>query len=77
MPTSKFKRKLFVYAHHLNVPFRTLEIDKKRSLLAEGKEPPLDNNLTIHKDNLHALEALLPTCGTRFADAIFQQGDLG
>jgi len=56
-----FKGKQFVYAHHLSVPFRTLDIDAKKSLPAPGAKPSLDDNLVIHGDNLHALKALLPT----------------
>ena len=59
MPTLDFKGKQFVYAHHLTVPFRQLNIDKKKSLPKDGK-PNLEDNLIIHGDNLHALKALLP-----------------
>ena len=59
MPTLDFKGKQFIYAHHLTVPFRTLDIDKDKS--DTGENPPtLDDNLIIHDDNLHALKALLP-----------------
>jgi len=57
MPTLEFKGKQFVYAHHLSVPFRQLEVDKDKSL---SDKPGLDDNLIIHGDNLHALKALLP-----------------
>lgn len=59
MPTLDFKGKQFVYAHHLTVPFRQLNIDAKKSLSKDGKAS-LDDNLIIHGDNLHALKALLP-----------------
>lgn len=59
MPTLDFKGKQFVYAHHLTVPFRQLNVDAKKSLLKDGKAS-LDDNLIIHGDNLHALKALLP-----------------
>lgn len=59
MPSLDFKGKQFVYAHHLSVPFRQLDIDKEKSLPKDGK-PSLDDNLIIHGDNLHALKALLP-----------------
>jgi adenine-specific DNA-methyltransferase len=59
MPTLEFKGKQFVYAHHLSVPFRQLEVDKSKSF-PKGKGH-LDDNLIIHGDNLHALKALLPT----------------
>ena len=61
MPMLDFKGKQFVYAHHLSAPFRTLEIDAKKSLPPPGGKPDLDDNLIIHGDNLHALKALLPT----------------
>lgn len=59
MPTLDFKGKQFVYAHHLTVPFRQLNVDSKLSLPTDGKAS-LDDNLIIHGDNLHALKALLP-----------------
>jgi len=61
MPTLDFKGKQLVYSHHLSVPFKTLEIDKAKSLPEKGKEPSFDDNLIIHGDNLEALKALLPT----------------
>lgn len=60
MPTLDFKGKPFVYAHHLSVPFRQLDIDTKKSVPSKGGKPSLDDNLIIHGDNLHALKALLP-----------------
>ena len=60
MPSLDFKGKQFVYAHHLSVPFRQLDIDKKKSLPSKGEKPNMDDNLIIHGDNLHALKALLP-----------------
>ena len=65
MPALNFKGKSTVYSHHLGVPFRSLEIDEKKSLpkkLKNGKKekPSLNDNLIIHGDNLHALKALLP-----------------
>ena len=65
MPVLNFKGKSTVYSHHLGVPFRSLEIDEKKSLskkLKNGKKEKLslDDNLIIHGDNLHALKALLP-----------------
>ena len=74
MPVLNFKGKSSVYSHHLGAPFRSLEIDKKKSLPpstgqdaglggsasnAKGS-PGLDDNLIIQGDNLHALKALLP-----------------
>lgn len=61
MPTLDFKGKQFVYAHHLTVPFRSLEVDAAKSCVPKGTKPSLDDNLIIHGDNLHALKALLPT----------------
>ena len=60
MPTLEFKGKQIVYAHHLTVPSRTLEIDAKKSLAPKGGKSDLDDNLIIHGDNLHALKALMP-----------------
>ena len=62
MPTLDFKGKQFIYGHHLTVPVRTLKIDKKKSLNRElsPRKSPLEDNLIIHGDNLHALKALLP-----------------
>ena len=65
MPVLNFKGKSIVYSHHLGVPFRSLEIDEKKSLPKKSKNGKkeklsLDDNLIIHGDNLHALKALLP-----------------
>ena len=60
MPTLDFKGKPIIYAHHLTVPSRTLELDAKKSLPLKGRKPSLDDNLIIHGDNLHALKALMP-----------------
>ena len=54
MPTLDFKGKQFVYAHHLTVPFRQLNVDAKKSIPKNGKTS-LDDNLIIHGNNLHAL----------------------
>lgn len=59
MPSLDFKGKQYVYAHHLGVPFRQLNIVPDKSMAKEGK-PSMDDNLIIHGDNLHALKALLP-----------------
>ncbi len=59
MPSLDFKGKQYVYAHHLSVPFRQLNIAPDKSLPKDGK-PSMDDNLIIHGDNLHALKALLP-----------------
>ena len=57
MPELNFKGKEFVHNHHLMVPFRSLEMHAHKGIGA----PSLDGNLIIHGDNLHALNALLPT----------------
>ncbi|MDE0089611.1 MAG: hypothetical protein OXU23_28100 [Candidatus Poribacteria bacterium] len=44
MPTLDFKGKQFIYAHHLTVPSRTLEIDKDKSHTGENPSI-LDDNL--------------------------------
>ena len=56
MPTLEFKGKHHIYAHHLSVPYRPLEVDENRSCNPSG----IQDNLIIHGDNLHALKALLP-----------------
>ncbi len=76
MPTLDFKGKNHIYAHHLTVPYRPLQLDESRSVLpaptpnpspikreglTDSTDIPLtDQNLIIHGDNLHALKALLP-----------------
>lgn len=63
MPTLEFKGKNHIYAHHLTVPYRPLEVDTSRSVLPEiqaGEALSIDQNLIIHGDNLEALKALLP-----------------
>ncbi len=63
MPTLDFKGKNHIYAHHLTVPYRPLQLDESRSILPasnNGDVPLTDQNLIIHGDNLHALKALLP-----------------
>ena len=56
MPTLEFKGKQHIYAHHLTVPYRSLEPDPELSL----NPAEIDDNVIIHGDNLHALKALLP-----------------
>jgi len=62
MPTLDFKGKQFIYGYHLTVPVRTFKIDKKKSLNRDSssRKSPLEDNLILHSDNLHALKALLP-----------------
>ena len=40
MPTLDFKGKQIVYAHHLTVPARTLEVDAEKSLSTPPPPPP-------------------------------------
>ena len=65
MSTLDFKGKQIVYAHHLTVSLRPLEIDAEKSFSAEKQKPSLDGNLIIHGDNLHALKALMPRYANR------------
>ena len=62
MPILEFKGKQHIYAHHLTVPYRSLEPDPALSL----NSAEVDDNVIIHGDNLHALKALLP----RFAGKV-------
>ncbi len=61
MPTLDFKGKQHIYAHHLTVPYRTIEADKSRSC----NPSDINDNLIIYGDNLHALKALLPRYANR------------
>ena len=68
MPTLEFKGKNHIYAHHLSVPYRQLEVDPSCSVLPATQEdafPTNDQNLIIQGDNLHALKALLPNYAGR------------
>ena len=80
MPTLDFKGKQFVYAHHLTVPFRQMNVDAKKSLAKDGKVS-VDDNLIIHGDNLHALKALLPRysgqVGVAVIDPPYNTGEEG
>ncbi|MDE0154196.1 MAG: site-specific DNA-methyltransferase [Gammaproteobacteria bacterium] len=79
MPTLDFKGKQFVYAHQLSVPYRTLEMDRKKSFPA--KDAPEEGNLIIHGDNLHALKALMPRYAGRvnciYIDPPYNTGNEG
>jgi adenine-specific DNA-methyltransferase len=81
MPTLEFKGKQFVYAHHLTVPFRQLNVVEKKSAAAKGAKPSLEDNLIIHGDNLHALKALLPQYAGRikciYIDPPYNTGNEG
>ena len=77
MPTLEFKGKHHIYAHHLSVPYRQLQMDESRSCNPLGKE----DNLIIHGDNLHALKALLPRYANRvkciYIDPPYNTGNEG
>ena len=79
MPTLDFKGKQVVYAHHLSVPYRTLEVERKKSL--QPKDGPAEDNLIIHGDNLHALKALMPRYAGRvnciYIDPPYNTGNEG
>lgn len=79
MPTLDFKGKQVVYAHHLSVPYRTLEVERKKSYLP--KDGPTEGNLIIHGDNLHALKALIPRYAGRvnciYIDPPYNTGNEG
>ena len=57
MASLDFKGKQYVYAHHLTVPYRSLNTHPEKSI---GGVSNVDGNLIIHGDNLHALKALMP-----------------
>ncbi len=66
MPVLDFKGKSVIRSHHHGVPFRSLQVDKKKSFSGEkNANPSLEDNLIIHGDNLHALKALLPRYSRR------------
>ena len=81
MPTLDFKGKSIVYSHHLTAPSRILEPDVERSLPQKGRKPSLDDNLVIHGDNLHALNALMPRYAGRvnciYIDPPYNTGNEG
>ncbi len=63
MPILDFEGKSVIISYHLRVPFRSLQVDKKKSFSSKGSKKllaSLDDNLIIHGDNLHALKSLLP-----------------
>ena len=79
MPTLDFKGKQVVYAHHLSVPYRTLEMNRKKSFPTQ--DAPEEGNLIIHGDNLHALKALMPRYAGRvnciYIDPPYNTGNEG
>ena len=80
MPTLGFKGKQVVYAHHLSVPYRTLDMVRQKSLLPKD-EAVGEGNLLIHGDNLHALKALMPRYAGRvnciYIDPPYNTGNEG
>ena len=86
MPDLEFKGKQHIYAHHLSVPYRPLVPDANKSILEKGAKMedgslPLNGNLIIHGDNLHALKALLPRYAGRvkciYIDPPYNTGNEG
>ena len=81
MTEINFKGKAHVYAHHLSVPFRSLNIVPEKSLPPKGGAPSMDDNLIIQGDNLHALKALLPQYAGKvdciFIDPPYNTGEEG
>ena len=76
----QFAYKEIIVGHHLQVPYRDIKIDGKKSLNHNRKEP-LDDNLIIHGDNLEALKALLPKYAGRvnciYIDPPYNTGNEG
>ena len=84
MPTLDFKGKQIVYAHHLGVPYRTLDVARKKSVLPKGggkNEVVEEGNLVVHGDNLQALKALMPRYAGRvnciYIDPPYNTGNEG
>lgn len=80
MPTLDFKGKSAVYAHHLSVPYRPLNVVRNKSVLPRGKDKE-EGNLIIHGDNLDALKALMPRYAGRvnciYIDPPYNTGNEG
>ena len=80
MPLLDFKGKQMVYAHHLTVPYRTLDVVRTKSILPKGKDTQ-EGNLIVHGDNLHALKALMPRYAGRvnciYIDPPYNTGNEG
>ena len=82
MPVLDFKGKSVICSYHHGVPFRSLQVDEKKSLPAgKNTKSSLDDNLIIHGDNLHALKALLPRYSRRvkciYIDPPYNTGNEG
>ncbi|MDD9801786.1 MAG: site-specific DNA-methyltransferase [Deltaproteobacteria bacterium] len=80
MPHLEFHGKQSVYAHHLSVPYRTLDIVRNKSILPRGAAAE-EGNLIVHGDNLHALKALMPRYAGRvnciYIDPPYNTGEEG
>ncbi|MDD9855450.1 MAG: site-specific DNA-methyltransferase [Gammaproteobacteria bacterium] len=80
MPILDFKGKQVVYAHHLTVPYRTLDVVRGKSVLPGGGDVQ-EGNLIVHGDNLHALKALMPRYAGRvnciYIDPPYNTGNEG
>ena len=80
MTNLQFAYKELIAGHHLQVPYRDLKIDKKKSFNHNKKEP-LSDNLIIHGDNLEALKSLLPKYAGRvnciYIDPPYNTGNEG
>ena len=78
MPTLEFKGKQFIYAHHLSVPYRTLEADAEKSV---SVDEAADGNMIIQGDNLDVLKALMPRYAGRvncvYIDPPYNTGNEG
>ena len=82
MPVLDFKGKSVICSYHHGVPFRSLQVDEKKSLPdRKNTKSSLDDNLIIHGDNLHALKALLPRYSRRvkciYIDPPYNTGNEG
>ena len=80
MTSLQFTYKEVIAGHHLQVPYRDIQVDGKKSLNHNKKEP-LSDNLIIHGDNLEALKALLPVYGGKvnciYIDPPYNTGNEG
>jgi len=80
MPILDFKGKQVVYAHHMTVPYRTLDVVRSKSVLPKGRDAR-EGNLIVHGDNLHALKALMPRYAGRvnciYIDPPYNTGNEG
>lgn len=81
MPFLQFKGKTAVETYHYSVPHHALAFEPSASVLPEGQEPSLEDNLIVEGDNLLALKALLPTHAGRikciYIDPPYNTGNEG